>query len=166
MLTWVRAGPSMEGLTQQLERCLSLAHLPLLHKDFLQAANYLYHLLNRAISCITFWDVWNYPSPTRDSQLYLRGVVTVQFSGMWCWLAVRKEQLLKCSVPSCSDVPLSLLYKAQHWEQQLCHTGVTVEKEFLAVHGFHSAFVTSGTNCTSSPGSKCSKWQKQFSLCL
>lgn len=85
---------------------------------------------------------------------------------MQCWVAVRREQLLNHSVPSPSDIPFSLLYKPSTQEQQLCHTGGTVEKEFLAVHGFHSGFVTSGTNCTSSLGSKCSKWQKQFSLCL
>lgn len=79
---------------------------------------------------------------------------------MWCWVAVRKEQLLNHSVP----VPLTFhshcCTNPSTWEQQFCHTGGTVEKEFLAVHGFHSGFVTSGTNCTSSPGSKCFTWQK------
>lgn len=85
---------------------------------------------------------------------------------MCCWVAVRKEQLLNLSAPSPSDIPFPLLDKPQQSGAALCHTGGTVEKEFLAVHGFHSGFVTSGTNCTSSLGSKCSKWQKQFSLCL
>lgn len=53
---------------------------------------------------------------------------------MWCWVAVRKEQLLNHPVPltfhcHCCTNPSTR-------EQQLCHTGGTVEKEFLAVHGF------------------------------